>query len=342
MHGKTERLRVLFQMLSICLCLAAFYLLIADSLNRFKTFESFPTLLSNAPEPQTQFGQGTVDIRTGLFVKDFTDFNIQEDTFELLGNIWFEFNPNIVSLEDIQGFEFDNGQIIEKSLLQTKILKDKLLAVYYVKVRFVSRLVHQHFPFSDHRIFLNLKLSSFAPEDIHFDTNKAYLNAAEKLTPGGWRLQNISAHSGFLQQTLYKDDSYRLVSYPQVIFGFNFQKPGFRRILIILGPSLFLFFFGLLALQNFSDKKIPLTISMGSLTGLLVHRFVIDRLSPDIGYFTIVDYLYLVFLFSTFIVLVFNVYEITGRANQRLKNTLFYGLQMFSAAFFYFLLQQTT
>lgn len=81
---------------------------------------------------------------------------------------------------------------------------------------------------------------------------------------------------------------------------------------------------------------------MGSLTGLLVHRFVIDRLSPDIGYFTIVDYLYLVFLFSTFIVLVFNVYEITGRANQRLKNTLFYGLQMFSAAFFYFLLQQTT
>ena len=54
------------------------------------------------------------------------EFNIPEDTFELEGTLWFDFNPNIVSLNSISGFQFENGFLIEKSELHTKFIGQRL------------------------------------------------------------------------------------------------------------------------------------------------------------------------------------------------------------------------
>ena len=55
-----------------------------------------PSLFPNLPDKQQPFGHGVTPVSAGLFIKNMTEFNIQEDTFELEGTLWFDFNPNIV------------------------------------------------------------------------------------------------------------------------------------------------------------------------------------------------------------------------------------------------------
>lgn len=328
------------------LVLLCFVYLIFLASDKFYASEKSPQLYPNLPRQEIQFGHGVVKVNTGIYIKEFTEFDIQNDSFAVDAVVWFEFNPNLITLETIGAFEFDPGVVIEKSSPQTRLVKGKLFASFNTRIRFTSHLQHQLFPFADHRIFLRMKLDDVSPENLHFETKRSFINISENVKPFGWVLKSYEGQSGYFKEILSGKDDDKTIGHPQVIFSFDFAKPGLRKVLIILGPGLLLFLLGLMALiirTEWHGKHIrseaPIDIAIGSLIGLLFLRFVIETVSPDVGYFTFVDRMYLIFFSSTFLLLFIAIYEYNKPMSRVIKASIFYTIQFLVLSTFYWFIK---
>ena len=99
-----------------------------------------------------------------------------------------------------------------------------------------------------------------------------------------------------------------MINVPKVVFTIDFRKVGINKILVILVPifaAVFLSFFTFL--MSFNSYMGKYTLSITAITALLGYRFVIQQMSPAVGYFTIVDKLFIFFLVLCFIIFAFQV-----------------------------------
>ncbi|MEN8237368.1 MAG: hypothetical protein ABFQ95_07515 [Pseudomonadota bacterium] len=346
-HKNSFFLRQRVKLGTMLLVLSCFVYLIYLASNQFYAAEKSPQLYPNLPQQNIQFGHGAVKVNTGIYIKEFTEFDTQTNTFAIDAVVWFEFNPNLITLYTLGGFAFDPGEIIEKSPPQTRLIKGKIFAAFNTRVRFSSHLRHEHFPFADHRIFLRLKLDAASPENLHFETKRSFIKISKSVQPFGWTLKSYEGQAGFFEETLSGKGKNKTIKHPQVIFSFDFAKPGLRKVLIILGPGLLLFLLGLMALiirTEWHGKHIrseaPIDIAIGSLIGLLFLRLVIETVSPDIGYFVFADQMYLIFFLSTFIILFVTIYEYNKAMPRALKATIFYSIQFIVLFFFYWFMRR--
>jgi hypothetical protein len=67
-----------FQVIYMSIILILFFLKFFIALQSFNAHEQSPPLFPNLPDKQQPFGHG---VTPGLFIKNMTEFNIQEDTF---------------------------------------------------------------------------------------------------------------------------------------------------------------------------------------------------------------------------------------------------------------------
>ncbi len=322
----------------LLLMLGLFVLLSFYALLKTIPSERAPHLYPNVPESRIQFGHGTVGVDFGFQLKNFVTFNLQENHFEIVGFVWFKFNPNLISLSTLEKFSIVDGEILEKRLVKEKLEDGKALAVYFLRASFLSSLDHHGFPFDDHRLFLSLKLESVTSDEVELKALKSNFVVDQDLAPEGWKVISRSIESGYVKTDLSKNNHISALSNPQVNLSLTLQKPGLRKILVVLGPPIFLFLLAMVSFIANPKSAIPLTVTIGSLTGLLVHRFVIERLAPNIGYLTIADYMYLSFLSCVFIVLVINVAELKAELPAKVKYYTFYGMQTFVIVFFFLML----
>lgn len=324
-----------FQLVYLIMIMGLFFLKSFMMLQQYNVSEPLPPIFPNLAHKEQQFGFGAETVNVGFFIKNFPEFDIQEGIFSIEGEIWFDFNPHLLSLQTIGTFQFEKASHFTKSPPLVKLIGRRLFAIYPISVKFNSDLMHNLFPFNDHRIYLTMTIDKVIPEEIIFEASQSGLRITNEIKPHGWTPVNFDARSGYIKNSLDIQDQKKFLSYPAVVFSVTFTKPGFRNVFIILGPSIFLFFFGLLSLLIEGRAGIRLTIVIGSLTGLLVHRFVIEKLSPSVGYYTPVDYLYVLFLLSTFIILTINIYELEKPVQKNFKNAIFYGIQICTIAIFY-------
>ena len=329
--------------LLVLLCFA--YLIYLANI-QFYAAEKAPQLYPNLPQQEIQFGHGAVKVNTGIYIKEFTEFDIQNDTFAIDAVIWFEFNPNLITLETIGSFQFDPGIIIEKSPPQTRMVKGKLFAAFNTRVRFTSHLNHQLFPFADHRIFLMMKIDDISPGNMHFETKRSFIKIAKDVQPFGWNLKSFEGQAGYFRASLSGNALGKTIEHPRVLFSFDFAKPGLRKVSVVLGPGLLLFLLGLLALiiriewqGEHIKSESPIEIAIGSLMGLLFLRFVIETVSPDVGYFTFADRMYLIFFLSTFVILFIAIYEYNRPMSRAMKASVFYAIQFAVLFMFYWFIR---
>lgn len=314
-----------------------FFLQTANGLLKFNASEPIPAISHNVPDNKLPFGNGVAVVKSGLFIKNFLEFSEKTSTFELDGIIWFQFNPTIISLDDIAHFRFVNGTIVSKTLLNTRLLGDQLLANYDVRVKFGSTLNDQYFPLNDHRIYLILKNDQLTPEEIHFEVDMTALGIAQNVKPSGWRPVEFEVWPGYLTNQLDQGVQKKLISYPSIVFGLSFAQRSANSVMIVLAPIFILFLFGLLSLLIQNQPTLQFSTSIGSLTGLLVYRFVIQTVIPIVGYFTLTDYMYLIFIVSIFIILIIHVYELKRPLSKELRAGFYYGIQAFALISYYFL-----
>lgn len=304
------------------------------SLHYFHVCEKRDDLLFNLPTNGQQLGTQSTPIEVGFVVENFEKFNVKEDIFEVKGNIWFKFNHNHIPLEKLNNFSFDNGKIIQISTPKIKLINNQQLFVYYdVSILFNSLLNHRLFPFTDHSIYLMLRLDQFSSHEIKFISGKNNLKIYKNTSSEGWKLVDYKIEAGYITRYLNQFNSQEAINYPRAIFTFSFEKPGSRKAFLIFGPMMMIFFLALIALITPSHhSNIALNIAIGSLSALLLHRLLIESLSPLVGYFTLTDYLYLYFLGTIFIILLLCTQDSNSASIIKIKQFLYYFFQIVSIA----------
>lgn len=298
--------------------LGIFSLLLYQSVHTFDADDPKPPLRHD-----TALQKGAVPISVGLSITNMPVFNLSENKFTADLIVWFEFDEKKVSLEQIGKFSFERGKIDEKSEPVLSKKAGVTRARYRVRVTFSSLLNHRRFPLNDHTLslvlvneYLDARTSTFSVVDTSF------LIEPEVATDV-WTVVNTRAEAGFFEDTVTGNEGESL-RYPVVVFSIDLAKQGLRKVFIIMLPMLIIF---IVASISFSLDPSTLAssilgLSTGSLTGLIAYMFVIERVEPNVGYFTFTDHMFNFFLVAIFSMYLVNLYAIRRGVNDAVLKAL--------------------
>jgi hypothetical protein len=189
-----------------------------------------------------------------------------------------------------------------------------------LRIQFTSNLDYRDFPFDNHRVVITLANGAASPDDMMFDVKKASFIFNDAIYTASWRYQKHVVFKGYSYAELDKDDANKHEAAPQVQIIMDF-KGGWRKLFIIFVPLFLLSFLSAFALILTKDQ---IFLSLGSISGLLAHRFVIESMSPTVGYFTVSDRLYIWLLIFSFLFFLINISGfISGNRLEGLKDTVF-------------------
>lgn len=288
----------------------------AYSLSFFNTVDPLPTFQIIDEKKQREFGAFTVKVQTGLFIKSFSTFDVTNNKFVADLLVWFDFNADEITLDTISKFSFDNGNILRKSPPDIRMLGGKTRAQFDVRVEFKSSLNYRQFPLEDHRVALILTNNFVSPLEMFFDVESVNFNYDKDIFIPNWRIQDMDTDVGFVSPQLdTRKPGDLAVSYPQAAFVLNVVKDGIRKVLIIFLPIFLSALLSVLSfLLAFNNTVGRFTLAASALSAILSYRFVIERMLPEVGYFTTTDTLYIALLSLAFVVFVFQLLFTRGTA----------------------------
>lgn len=305
------------------LTLVIFFIILffVRTLSRFNSTDPLPPLKSITQESTKEFAAFTVHVNTGLFIRNFSYFNMIKNEFIADMIVWFEFNSDEITLNTVSRFSFENGEILKKSLPDVKIVNKKVFVKYNVVVKLKSALEYYKFPLEDHRLSIVLTNNFVTPHEVMFDVLSTDFVIAPKIFVSNWIIKDLSTNFGFDENVLNQIDKTRKILYPKAVFSIAFVKAGLRKTFIIFVPIFLVFFFSLfsffLSIQNIVGRT---TLAVSAVSALLGYRFVIEGMMPKVGYFTTTDYVYIILLGFAFIIFIFQI-VVTRIFNARINVT---------------------
>ncbi|MCK4499550.1 hypothetical protein KAU11_03585 [Candidatus Babeliales bacterium] len=278
------------------------------ALARFNTTDKYPEFQIINEARQKEFGAFTVKVTTGMFIKNFSTFNVVKNRFVMDCILWFEYNSDEIMLDTINMFSFDNGKILKRSQADIKIDGRKTRAKYDVRVEFKGALEYHKFPLEDHRISLVLSNNFVTPYEMFFHVDNAYFNSAEGIFIPNWQIRDMNTDSGYVSPQLDNRKQDKKESYPQASFTLNVEKAGIRKVLVIFLPLFLAIFLAIFSfMMNLDNARMRMMMGSSAVTALLGYRFVIENMLPSVGYFTTTDFVYVLLLALAFSVFVFQL-----------------------------------
>ena len=290
-------------------------LLIAN--NRFRSLDVMPELLSLTPDAKSEFGGNPSEALVGLYIRDFSEFDMMKNSFQFSGILWFLYDPSLISLDTLAKFSFEKGEVLFLSKPSTRIVGGKLLARYDIRVRMRTDLVFKLFPFDSHMLYITLDNNYVSPgEIILFSTPNEFV-----LSPGisitGWQIHNSAVYTGYSTSLLEKTDLENKVSHPRIIFALGYNHAGMRNALTIVLPLILILFMALFSFIMLPSGGAPtasiIALSSGAVSALIGYRFVIENLSPKVGYFLLSDKIFFLFLAVSILIFFINIAFIEAR-----------------------------
>ncbi|MEX0848971.1 MAG: hypothetical protein WD055_01985 [Candidatus Dependentiae bacterium] len=280
---------------------------------RFVSFEPSPAVFSVTPKKVKEWGGNTTEVAVGLHITNFPEFDLTNNRFMFDGIIWFEFDPALVSLETVEKFSFEKGEIIKKTTSDTKVIEGKFFAQYNITVKFTTNLSFEYFPLDDHRVFISLINKFVTPSEIVYSSYISGFTLSEDIFVAGWRVVGHNVVTGYSQANLDTSDKRKVVFNPKVIFSMDFERSGVSQVFFIFLPLFLMFFIGIFSFSfdAVQERRLVLPLSLGSVTAILSYRFVIQRMSPVAGYFLLSDHIFSLFLTFAFIGFLLNIVMIT-------------------------------
>ena len=277
-----------------------------------------PQPLAYTPERLATFGPFAARVESGLYIRDFSRFDIINRDFLMDATVWFMFNPAETNLASIEKFAFVNGTIKSKSQPDIEFIDDKLFVRYEVKVAFRSELDYRYFPYEDHTLAIILTNTYVTPSEIIYSTYDAALNLSPMMLLGNWQVKSRRTDFGFSDASYDATDKRKNSASPEAIFLLHVTSLGVKNILIIFMPLLFtllLALFSLLIPYRFGstgDNALMFTVASAAVASILGYRFVIQNMMPKVGYMTTTDYIFILCLVvATIIFLVHNLFFLT-------------------------------
>lgn len=279
--------------------------------HRFNNKNPQPAIRPIYPVLHKEEIKGPPLVQCGLYINEFSDFSIITSQFTADVFIWFIFNPSQIDKNIVENFTIEKAEILHKEKREIKFIGNKLFTQYKARVKFTSTLFFNDFPFDDHRLYLTLINDNLSPDELRFQGSEQALRFNPELNLSGWKLINVGVKTGY-RSALLDTRNDELISYPCITFSLDFKRKGIRQALIVILPMLGMFFIAYTSLtfntSILAQKLSIVSISMGSIMGLLAYRFVLENITPKVGYFTLTDHMFFIFLTSSFTVFLFKLY----------------------------------
>lgn len=282
------------QVVSIILSLAVISIAGLRRLSRPVIQERYLSMYTFTPASLQSFGEFSEKITTGLYIDSFQKFDMNRNEYIFTGLLWFEFTPGSISFNALEKFEFEAGTILNKSERFASLVNDKILVRYNIRVLLSALLNYSDFPFDGHRLHIVLENKFVGLDQILFYSEQSLFNINTVSKTYGWVERGCLVRTGYKQVLLDKYNSQKTFYYPVVVFSIDYQRDGVRFLLSILLPLLLLFF---IVMFSFSTRG-PISVSTCTVgvTAILGYRFVIENISPQVGYFMRSDYMFLLSL----------------------------------------------
>jgi len=278
---------------------------------QFISTDQKPELLQYFPVAQSR-PVGAVKVNTGLHIKSFPEFDLIKNTFTMDALIWFEFNPSLVNLETIKEFSFERSTILYKSEPEIKFRNNLLLAIYHIQVKFNTNLDYTYFPVNDHRLFLVLDNETVSPQELIYNVRDSSFTWSNDIHTHDWFITKKSVETGYNDLILESFDSKKKMSHPRVLFSLDLARAGLRKAVLIFFPILVFLFLTAYTLTMHPDQITfigpPIyVLAITAISGLLFYRFIIESISPSVGYFTLGEYFYITSLTLQFVIFLLNL-----------------------------------
>jgi len=276
---------------------------------KFVTREPEVSVIPVTPQKITEWGGVPTRVTIGLYINSFPVLDFVNNDFIFDGILWFEFDPALISLNTVSKFSLERGDILTLSEPYTQIIDNKFFARYNMRARFKADLAYQLFPFDDHRLDIILVNRTIQPSEMIFRSYSSFFVIAPSIRLTGWEIYDTAVRTGMIKSDLDKFELQKAVSYPRAVFSISLRRSGTRNLLLILLP-LFLIYFITLFSFAFDPKTHAGTIfglASAGVTSLLGYRFVIEGMSPKVGYFVLSDRLFTLFLLAAMVEFIFAV-----------------------------------
>lgn len=277
-----------------------FVLCLYKPITQFHPIDSSPTVQPITPQLIEQWNaKDSAYVQTGLSITDFLKFDAIKNEYVVNAIIWFTFDPTKVAQESIDKFSFTKGDILNKSdAVISKMDKNLTTAQYYVRVQFTTIPDYKRFPLDDHYLYLNVTNTAVDPKKVIFQAQSDDYTLSPNLYAPGWAIVEHKAQAGYATTEIAPGN---MLIQPKISFSIGLSKQDYRQLLLILLPLLVIFYFGIFAF-SIKDIASAITVILSSVAGLIAYSFVIQTLSPAVGYLMLSDYMFLLFLAIIFVI----------------------------------------
>lgn len=258
---------------------------------------------------QKEFGNFSVKVDSGIFIKNFPKFDLAKNDFLIDAVVWFEFDVDQVTLENLEKFSFDRGDILKRMDPEIKIDDERMIVKYDIRLNFRGDLNYKAFPLNSHRISIVLTNNCLSPREVYYVVSSKAFRIQDGLFISDWNIIDTSAEAGYVEIELDPNQEHKTVegadaqlsgrnfAYPKARFTFTVSSKGFQKLLVIFIP---LFLTMLLSLFSFLGKLNNtiqrFTLASSPIPTLLGYRFVLENMLPQVTYLTLADKIFLLLL----------------------------------------------
>lgn len=274
------------------------------------------------PTQMSQYGHSITTVKTGLSIYKWREFDIINNNFVFEGTIWFKFDPTLISLETVANFDFEKGEILHISAPRSKLIGNIIFATYSIVVKFKTELDYRLFPLDDHMLSLVLVNKKVSPEEMIFSIDNQSFNVDTKTESYGFIKDYQLTTPGYVTEVIDTRDMIDDLEHPAIQFSMLYRRWHLKYGFIILLPMVIFIVVMLTSFSYDPDKYFSsiMVANGASLSGLIAFRFVIENMSPKVGYFMLSDYFYAVFLIIAAILFLIGIFSIN--INMRVKKIL--------------------
>lgn len=297
------------QIIGILIVSAVVATIASSHYKAFVTREPEVSIIPVTPQKIKEWGSVPTRVTVGLYINSFPILDFVNNDFVFDGILWFEFDPALISLNTVSKFSLERGDILSISEPYTQMIDNKFFARYTLRARFKADLAYQLFPFDDHRLDIILVNRTIQPSEMIFRSYASFFIMSPSIRLTGWEIFDTSVKLGMTQSVLDKYEAQKVVSYPRVVFSISLRRSGVRNLLLILLPLFMIYFITLFSFA-FDPKTHSGTIfglASAGVSTLLGYRFVIEGMSPKVGYFVLSDRLFILFLAASLVEFIFAV-----------------------------------
>lgn len=260
---------------------------------------------------QGEMGDHTAkNFTVGLLIEEVPKFRLDLNEFIIVGTVWFEYVDAEIAPSDFDNFQFQRGEFIDRSKPQVTMHGERTRVTYNFSTKLQNTTNIALYPFDSHRIDL-VMVNYFGGDDRVLAKENIALSLATTTISRGWSVTKSEARS-FIRLTDRKGEIPHAASInrPVIAFSIYVERDSPKTAIVILLPLILIFFIGLVSLTFDVTKYFNpiLSLAVGSLTGFLLLRGVMDKIMPPTDEFTVADKFYLLLILLTTLILGIQIY----------------------------------